>query len=325
MTVSETRELSWIHGLRLDAVQPFNFRYTFWKPSHFPTGLEAHSLAESWRTFRVDGLICGVHARLAGDGAVMADVYGDGALPPAQEERLRRRLRWSYGLDEDLSAFREQCLGVPAMRAPLARLEGMRQSCPESPFEIAVISLLLQNATIARTAQMMRNLLAHYGHVVRFAGQELRAFFTPQEIAGIPEDRLRAEDRLGYRAKYLPRFAAFFAGSGPQPGDGDRAELTARFQEIKGVGPYTAAIIASHASRDPSALGLDVWNRKLLARALMGVQDAEPSAVMAAATSLFPGYQALASLYIIEHQYADNPASPLLAAQAALTANPAPP
>lgn len=38
------------------------------------------------------------------------------------------------------------------------------------------------------------------------------------------------------------------------------------FQTIKGVGPYTATVIASHAVWDHSAIGLDVWNRKILAR-----------------------------------------------------------
>jgi 3-methyladenine DNA glycosylase/8-oxoguanine DNA glycosylase len=305
--VPDVRELILVDTLKLAVSQPFNFRYTLWKPSRFATGLEAHSLTDSWRTFRLDGLTCGVHARMSGPATLTADVYADAAWQPAHRAALIRRLRWSYGLDEDLTDFLACCAPVPAMAEPLAVLGGMRQSCPENLFEIAIISLLLQNATVARTAQMMGNLLDHYGQVVHFAGRQLRAFFTPEEIADVHEERFRQEDRLGYRAKYIGRSAEFFAEHGAEPEGANRDELSARFQTIKGVGPYTAAILASHASRDRSALGLDVWNRKLLARRLLDVDDAPAGAVMAACTKFFPDHQGLAALYLIEHEYAQAP------------------
>lgn len=57
------------------------------------------------------------------------------------------------------------------------------------------------------------------------------------------------------------------------------------------------------AVRDPSALGLGMWNRKLLAKHLLGVDDAEATVVMAEVTGLFPGYEGLAGLYVIEDVY----------------------
>jgi 3-methyladenine DNA glycosylase/8-oxoguanine DNA glycosylase len=310
--VNGTRDLAQVDTLNLAVSQPFNFRYTFWKPSHFATGLETHSHRRSWRAFRLDGLSCGIRAYSADERTVSVDVFADGPWEPAHRDHMARRLRWAYGLDEDLTLFVEQCRRVPAMAEPLAVLAGMRQSCPENLFEIAVISLLLQNATVTRTTQMMRNLLSHYGHTVRFAGVKLQTFFTPGEIADVPEDRFRLDDRLGYRAKYLGRFAAFFVEHGAELEDAAGGDLTAKFQQIKGVGPYTAAIIGSHASRDPAAFGLDVWNRKLLARRLLGVDDAKPDEVMGAAATLFPGHQGLAALYLIEHEYARQPVVPLI-------------
>ena len=53
------------------------------------------------------------------------------------------------------------------------------------------------------------------------------------------------------------------------------------FQTIKGVGPHTAAVIASHAVWDHSAIGLDVWNRKILARKLLNQDDADAGVVRA--------------------------------------------
>jgi 3-methyladenine DNA glycosylase/8-oxoguanine DNA glycosylase len=300
----ETRALVHVNMLRLPIKQPFNFRYTLWKPSHFATGLERHSADTSWRTFRVGELLCGVVMTMDSADTLRAEVYSDGPWRQAARDRLASRLTHSYGLDEDISAFVASAERALAMHEPLAALAGMRQSCPENLFEIAVISLLLQNATVARTTQMMTNLLDHHGQLAVFDGVTLKAFFTPEEITGVDEATFRERDRLGYRAMYIGRFAEFFREHDPDAADHtDKTELMREFQTIKGVGPYTAAIIAGHAVRDPSALGLDVWNRKLLAQRFLGLDDAEAEVVMAEMTRLFPGYEGLAGLYVIEEAY----------------------
>ncbi|MGW3041638.1 hypothetical protein ACWC9T_16740 [Kitasatospora sp. NPDC001159] len=82
--------------------------------------------------------------------------------------------------------------------------------------------------------------------------------------------------------------------------------------EIKGVGPYTAGIIASRASRNPSAVGLDVWNTKLLARRLLHKDNATQEEVHHHLSELFPGHQGTAALYLVEHEYLATPVAPLL-------------
>jgi 3-methyladenine DNA glycosylase/8-oxoguanine DNA glycosylase len=296
--------------LRISVKMPFDFRHTFWKPSHFVTGLEVHSPTTSWRTFRIGPRYCGVRCEFV-NRQVEVSIYADRSLNPAELEQLRARIAHSYGLVEDQSEFLSVAAKHPAMHAPLRRFRGMRQSCPENLFEIAIISLLLQNATIQRTRQMMDNLLRHHGRIVRFDKVELRAFFTPVEIGDISEELHREQNRLGYRAKYIPRFSEFFRERGDLLSA--EVELLAQFQNVKGVGPYTTAIVASHASRDPSALGLDVWNRKILAKCLLGVEDAPPKEVMSACNAAFPGYEGLAALYLLEFEYIDRPLAPLVA------------
>ncbi|MGP3950918.1 hypothetical protein [Streptomyces sp. 7N604] len=289
---------------------PFDFLHTVWKPSHYATGLEAHTAACSWRTFRVGDLVAGVRMQ-AEDRLVIADVYTDGDYKPAHRDHLVRRLTASYGLEEDLATFTELASAVPAMREPLSELSGMRQSCPEDHFEIAVVALLLQNVTIARTTQMTRNLLTHHGQLVHFDGITLRAWFTPAELAHVTPETLKEQDRLGYRAKTLPHFATFFRDHTTEDLQ-EAGNLAQAFQQIKGVGPYTAAIMASHASRNPATFGLDVWNRKILARRLLDVDDASPEAVMGCLNELFPGHAGTAGLYFVEHKYLRAPVTPLL-------------
>jgi 3-methyladenine DNA glycosylase/8-oxoguanine DNA glycosylase len=157
---------------------------------------------------------------------------------------------------------------------------------------------------------MMRNLLDHHGHQVEFDGVVLRTFFTPQEVMHVPEETFRNIDRLGYRAKYIGRFSEFFAERGDLLVLDEH--LRSDFLRLKGVGPYTAAIVDSHASRDPAALGLDVWNRKILAKRLLGCDDASPELVRSVCDELFPGFAGLAALYIIEHAFLDKPVGPLV-------------
>jgi 3-methyladenine DNA glycosylase/8-oxoguanine DNA glycosylase len=289
--------------------QPFGFRHTFWKPSHFATGLELHTADVSWRTFRLGEACVGVRFEMK-KAKLKAAIFADQPLDAARLKALELRIQHAYGLRDDLTQFLAIASTCEAMQEPLAAMAGMRQSCPETLFEISVISLLLQNATIQRTTQMMSNLLHHYGRLVEFEGILLRALFTPKDVMHVTEEKFRTLDRLGYRAKYIGRFAEFF---------GSRSEvlilndqLRTEFLRIKGVGPYTAAIVGSHASRDPSALGLDVWNRKILAQRLLSVEDADPDRVRKVCTSLFPGHEGLAALYIIEHAYLERPVGQLL-------------
>ncbi|WP_030303234.1 hypothetical protein [Streptomyces katrae] len=288
---------------------PFNILHTLWKPSHYATGLEAHTRESSWRTFRVGDLTAGVRLRYE-DRTVIADIHTDGDYKPHHREQLTARLIASYGLDEDAAAFTALAEQVPAMREPLAALAGMRQSCPEDYFEIAVIALLLQNTTVSRTTTMTRNLLTHHGKLVHFDGITLRAWFTPAELAAVTAATLKEKDRLGYRANSLPAFAAFFTDHTSDELAGE--DLVEVFQEIKGVGPYTAAVMASHASRDPSVFGIDVWNRKILARRIFDAADADPTAITRRMNDLFPGHAGTAALYLVEHEYLNAPVAPLL-------------
>lgn len=304
--------LEFVDSLYLRPTLPFNFRHTLWKPSHFHTGLEQHSSNASWRTFRIGDKLCGLVMAMTSVGTLQLDVYSTPTWTPQNTALLTRRVTHAYGLDEDLTEFVQLASSSGAMVRSLELFAGMRQSCPENLFEIAIISLLLQNATISRTTQMMNNLLSHYGKEVTFDGVTLRTFFTPKEIALVTEEQLREVDRLGYRAKYIGRFAEFFLEHDPDLFETtDRESLIAKFQTIKGVGPYTAAIITSHAVRDHSVIGLDVWNRKILARKLLGMNDAESEVVRAELSRLFPGWEGLAGLYLVEEEYVENPASRL--------------
>ncbi|MFC9238455.1 hypothetical protein ACFTZK_18670 [Streptomyces decoyicus] len=58
---------------------------------------------------------------------------------------------------------------------------------------------------------------------------------------------------------------------------------------------------------------MDGWNRKILARRLLNVDDAASEAVSRRLNELFPGHVGTAGLHFLEHEYLDVPGAPLLA------------
>lgn len=290
--------------LRLQVKDPFNFKYTFWKPSHFPTGLEMHMPEASWRTFRMGETLCGIRAEFV-RGFVEVEVFADSTWSQWLLEPLSRRIVFSYGLSEDIRAFDNLAQCDSCLQPAAEALRGMRISCPESVFEITIIALLLQNVTIGRTRAMLACLMERYGRLVTFDGQSLYAFFAPRELMNVGEKELRENCRLGYRAGYLPSIVAFFQENGDDASllECPRENIRGSLRKIRGVGPYTSEVVASKALRDPQAIAFDVWNRRLVARSLLKTDDASPDALWQCLHKRFPGWEGMACLYIVEYEY----------------------
>jgi hypothetical protein len=96
-----------------------------------------------------------------------------------------------------------------------------------------------------------------------------------------------------------------------------REEVLGRLQSIRGVGPYTAGIIESHAFRRSDAVGLDSWNRKILAKALLAKADTPAAVLLAKLKRLFPSYEGTALMYIVENEFVDHPVVSLVGNESA--------
>ncbi len=312
-----------IHTLRevarheLRALLQFNFRYTFWKPSHFRTGLEVHRVGTSWRSFMCGETAIGV--RFDFDGSkVLVRVFSDRDLTFDEDASLRSRIVYSYGLDEDISNFLSLAASRDATADAARLLCGMRMSCPESIFEISVLGVLLQNTTVARTEQMLERMLSAYGGVLEFDGIRLRCFFPAARLAKATPDELRECCKLGYRAPTISAIAHHFArrpesawGHITQGSTNDQF-LREELVKVRGIGPFTANVIASHALRKASEPALDAWNTPIAARHLGMTEQASRSDVQSRLMREYPGWAALALLYMVEAEYATHPVVPLM-------------
>lgn len=316
--------LSPVDEIEVETKPPFNFLYSVWKPSHFPTLLERHFGEVAYRTFRLkSGLPVAIRMTPLHGGCcgIRAQVFAPRPFTGAERAYLSARLRLAYGLDFPIKAFYEAVSSDRALvGGPIASLYGMRASCPETLFEILVISLVLQNTTAKRSGQMLAVLLETFGDSMLIDGQELYAFCDVNRLAASSERELREGCRLGYRARYLQAIAEGFARGVV---DEDRvrrlpeAEAKVELMRLKGVGPYSAHVALSSALQNPNLVSLDVWNRKILSRFLFGHPDASAREVVEAAEARWNGFKGLAALYIIEDLYRETPASPLAEAGSA--------
>jgi len=315
--VTETKkcELQFQDVIILNTQKPFNFLYTFWKPSHFYTGLECRTLESAWRTFRLDvDLLTGIKATKKGDD-IEIEIYANRSMSDSEKEKLTKRVIHSYGFNEKWNDIDipKKLQKNQELNNILEGFKGTRISCPESIFEIAIISLLLQNTTIKRSTSMLGNLLDSFGKIVEFDGKQLKIFFHPTEIQGIEEEYFKEKCRLGYRAKYLVSFSDFFTSYNEDwlrtlPEE----QLTIELQKIKGVGEYTSNVICSHAFRHTDKIGLDSWNKKILGVFLYNDDKIESSMLKEKLIGDFGKNAGFISTLIIENEYINQSPDPPL-------------
>jgi 3-methyladenine DNA glycosylase/8-oxoguanine DNA glycosylase len=298
--------------LVLTPVQSFNFRYSLWKPSHFYTGLEMHTLTHSYRTFRLDVNTYTVIEAYKNNNKINIKIYANKDLYPNETEEIYKRVAYSYGIFEEYNLPKKYFDRNDYMKKVIKVFYGTRISCPESLFEISVISLLLQNTTILRTVQMFKNLIEQYGKVVKFNDIVLFSFFTPENLSDVEESILKATCRLGYRTKYIINYANFFVcNKNRDLLRLDKQNLLEKLQTIKGVGPYTSNVIASHALRDTRAIPLDSWNRGILSNRIYNRNVIDKEDLQKMLHDDFGDYAGLVALYVIESEYINQPIVPL--------------
>jgi DNA-3-methyladenine glycosylase II len=251
---------------------PFHFDATFHKPSNFPAPLNAWEPGRYWQTIRIDTRLLGLRIENAGSRStpsLRVAVFHDGAFGARERTALSDELTWRFHLDADLGEFNRR-MRSDARFAPLfRRWRGMRASNPNTLYELLIIGVMLQNATVRRTVQMTEALLRAFGTQVSFDHRVLFAMWTPAELRGVSEAALR-KLKVGYRAKTIKRLTGAFAA-----GEIDELALrtmdheTIRRELLKlwGVGPQTAQILLQSAFHYSGAIAhIAPWEQKIYSR-----------------------------------------------------------
>lgn len=285
---------------------PFNFDATVHKPSHFPAPVEDYMEGVYWQTILFGGRVLGLkmeNKSTIDNPRIGLTIFSEAPLTKKETEAIVEEIRWRFDLDGELSAFSKRFERDNLLGPVLQKWRGMHVSCGNSLYELLVISILLQNATVRRTVQMMETLLKKYGKKIWFDGKELYAFWEPKRLHRATEQELR-ELKVGYRAKYLKRTSEDFV-----KGVVDESKLRQMTMEeakkeldkLYGVGPASASILLFEALHHYDTIEkIGPWEQKIYSRLLFDKELASAQTLLQEIHKRYGKWKTLAMHYIFE-------------------------
>jgi len=174
---------------------------------------------------------------------------------------LRDRLR----LSDDLDSIRAATPDDPLVEEAFDVFSGMRL-VREPPFGTLISFICSAQMRVSRIHGMQQSLREAFGTPVRFDGETVHAYPTPEQLAAATEAELR-ELSLGYRAPYVKRTAEMVA-AGTRPEDaleGPYEQARETLTQFVGVGEKVADCVLLFSLGYLEAVPLDTWIRKTIA------------------------------------------------------------
>jgi 3-methyladenine DNA glycosylase/8-oxoguanine DNA glycosylase len=179
----------------------------------------------------------------------------------------------------------------------------MKPVAANSLYETLIIYIVLQNATVRRTRQMLENLFSKFGRKVKFDNKTLSSFWQPKAIAKVPEQVLR-DLKLGYRAKFLKRISEQFV-----KGEIDefkmrqlpRDELKKEVLKFYGIGPASVEYLLFEDFYHCDHLAtIPPWEQKIMSRLLFNKKLVSTEKILGFFRKNYKGWEKLAFHYIWE-------------------------
>ena len=295
-------------SLILEPKAPYNFDKTVYDPSHFPTPIEIWKPGKFWKTIRFKNRILGIKLEDIGTidkPKIRVMVFSTSKLSKKFIEDLIAELKFRYGFDEDLSEFYEKFKSDSLLAKTIKRMKGAHGRALESLYEIIMISIVLQNATVRRTIQMMNALLNKYGQKIRFDNKEMYLIWKPQKLAKASEKELR-DLKVGYRAKIFVKVSKQIAEGlvneyklRKKPLEKVKKELL----KLYGIGPASLDSLLAILRKYQPIRTIPPWEQKIYSRLLFNKKLVSPSKILKELNrrygkwSVFAGYLLFEDLF----------------------------
>jgi len=277
--MSKARILEAKQTVELVPTTSFNFDATLHKPDHFPAADTKWEPGVRWQTMLWQGKPLGLRFENQGTAArprIALSIWSARRLGPDFVSRLTDEIIYRYNLQLDLTEFYRRFKSHPTLGPVLLKWRGMRPLNYSSLYEYLIIAIVLQNATVRRSVNMMQALLENYGTPLSYDGQRLYCFWEPEVIDAVTEQELRAL-KVGYRAKSIKRVSAAFVGK-----EIDEFELRSKSREeqrqallgLYGIGPASVGYILSDVFHHVNELEyISPWEQKIYSKLFF---DADP-------------------------------------------------
>jgi 3-methyladenine DNA glycosylase/8-oxoguanine DNA glycosylase len=280
--MGEPRMLKAKHVIELVPTAPFNFDATLHKPDHFPAADNEWRPGIRWQTMLWQKKPLGLTFEDQGtvdQPRITLSIWSAEPLDRRFVSQLTDEITYRYDLQRDLTDFYRRFEADPALGPILTRWRGMRLVNHNSLYEYLIIAIVLQNATVRRSVNMMQALFEAYGTLLSYDGKDLYCFWEPEVIAGATEEELRAL-KVGYRAKSIKRITEAFARK-----EIDELELRNRPKEeqrqallgLYGIGPASVGYILPDVFHHLDELNhISPWEQKIYSKLFFDTEPDEP-------------------------------------------------
>ena len=219
---------------------------------------------------RVEGTTWERATLLAGSPALLRVHVGAAALeietPVPLDLSTRARLERLFDTRTDPRRIRRALERDLRLRRIMARRPGLRVPGAWDPFEVAVRAVIGQQISVVAAVTVARRLVEAFGSPwPELPGGPWRGFPTAEVLASAPIEEVPG---LRLRAPVIRALAAAVtSGAVKLDGTWPLEEVVAALCSIRGIGPWTASIVALRALGDPDALpAADLGLRRALGR-----------------------------------------------------------
>jgi len=219
---------------------------------------------------RVDGSTWRRATLLAGRPALLAvDVRPDALeveTPVPLDAETRTRLERLFDTRTNPRHIRRALHRDLRLRRVMARRPGLRVPGAWEPFEVAVRAIIGQQISVAAAVTVAHRLVEAFGTPMPdLPGGPWRGFPRPDVLASAP---LEDVPGLRLRAPVVRALArAVQSGAVRLDGSSPLGDVVSALCSIRGIGPWTASIVALRALGDPDALpAADLGLRRALGR-----------------------------------------------------------
>jgi len=301
----------------LEPKAPYNFDANFHKPSHFPSSDNIWEKGKYWITMVWKDKKLGLKFEnfgMVNQPKIKVNIYSQKRLSENFIKELIPEIRWRFNFDQDISEFCKKFKNDRILGPVIKKWKGMKPIAANSLYETLIIYLVLQNATVRRSVQMLENLFNKFGKKVNFDNKILSTFWEPKEMVKANEQELR-ELKVGYRAKFFLKITKQFVNKEidefilrKMPKEKIKKEML----KLYGIGPASVEYLLFEDFYFLDALEtIPPWEQKIMSRLIFN-KKLIPVEKILKFFERFKPYQKLAFHYLWEdlfwkrkHQHID--------------------
>jgi|SRR3989344_2626402 len=297
--------LNKVSTLILEPKSPYNFDANMHKPSHFPSSDNIWEKGFYWISMLWQNQILGLKIEDIGvvsKPKVKFHIYSKEKLSKDFIDGLTPELRWRFNFDQDISEFCSKYKESKVLGTAVKKWKGMKPIAANSLYETLIIYIVLQNATVRRSVQMLENLFNTYGNKIKFDGKTISMFWKPEDIVESNEEKLR-ELKVGYRAKMIMNLSQQFVNKEIDEfrlRKMSKERIKEKMLKLYGIGPSSLQyLIFEDFYILDDLVTIPPWETKIMSRLLFNKELVSFEKIMKFFKK-FKGYEKLAFHYIWE-------------------------